>query len=168
MAGAAALFEVNKRWIGGQGKKVREVKRSKYQFYPMHWSTILSSSLLVLQSTAFNMSPSFVLNRSVELGKMSLLSTMREVGESGGASHRASIDVVPSFKVMDMVARANELDEMVSRAPQSTHPNGERVIRERLTPKELLHRAHQFVTLRLDSLFRQPHRKSWRRRKTRL
>jgi hypothetical protein len=79
------------------------------------------------------MSPSFVLNRSVELGKMSLLSTMREVGESGGASqsggasHRASIDVVPSFKVMDMVARANELDEMVSRAVlQSTHPNGER------------------------------------------
>lgn len=51
---------------------------------------------------------------------------MREVGESGGASHRASIDVVPSFKVMDMVARANELDEMVSRAVQSTHPNGER------------------------------------------
>ncbi|GMI49006.1 hypothetical protein TrCOL_g12575 [Triparma columacea] len=78
----------------------------------MHWSTILSSSVLVLQSTAFNMSPSFVLNRGVELGKMTLLSTTREVGESGGASHRASIDVVPSFKVMDMVARANELDEM--------------------------------------------------------
>lgn len=171
VAGAAALFEVSKRQIKGgledkeENKKVREVSTN---LIPMHWSTILSSSVLVLQSTAFNMSPSFVLNRGVELGKMSLLSTTGEVGESGGASHRASIDVVPSFKVMDMVARANELDEMVSRAVNPRTPMEREIIRERLTPKELLHRAHQFVTLRLDSLFRQPHRKSWRRRKTRL
>ena len=74
---------------------------------------------LATKGCAFNTFNTFISNRRVE-SDVNLVEISISARRSGGggevsSSARTSVDVVPSFKVMDMVARANELDEKVGR-----------------------------------------------------